>query len=54
MIKRKGCFAVHSYGGRWIFLLTLMLFVFSPHVDGQTGRFVLAGHSLKADATKKP
>ncbi len=38
MMKRKGCFAVHSYGGRWIFLLTLMLLVFSPHVDGQQGR----------------
>ena len=38
MTKRKGYFAVHSYGRRWICLLTLMLLVFSPHVDGQQGR----------------
>ena len=38
MMKRKGCPAVHSYGWHWIFLLTLMLFVFSTHVNAQTHR----------------
>ena len=59
MMKRKGCFAVHSYGGRWIFLLTLMLLVFSSHVDGQQGRsrlrrsFPPSGRAQKALATIK-
>ena len=38
MMKRKDYFTVNSYGGRWIFLLILMLLVFSPHVDGQQGK----------------
>ncbi len=38
MMNIKGCFAVHSNGWRWILSLTLMLFVFSTYVDGQTGR----------------
>ena len=58
MARRKGCSAVHSYGGRWIVLLTLMLFVFSTYADGQTDGWrvrrspiIRSGRGQKAVAT---
>ena len=38
MLKRKGYSAVHSFSGRCVLLLSLMVFVFSTYVDGQTSR----------------
>lgn len=57
MVRNKGSSAVCSSSGRWILLLTLMLFVFSTNVDGQTGTSRLrrslapSGKDKKAVAT---
>ena len=58
MVRKKGCSAEHSFSGRWIVLLTLILFVFSTYADGQRGRsrvnrphLVTTGKDKKAVAT---
>lgn len=58
MVRKKGCSTVYSSSGRWIVLLTLILFVFSTYADGQRGRsrvnrplLVTTGRDKKAVAT---